>query len=80
MKWGGTRSFLDTLAKIDVMQVYKPKVKVGHVAPKIPLKRVKDRLACVRGSIVEAPLVRWLCYLFISFCVLGLNLRNHRTS
>ena len=45
------------------MQVYKPKVKVGHVAPNIPLKRVKDRLALVRGSIVEAPLVRWL-YIF----------------
>jgi phospholipase D1/2 len=42
------------------MQAYKPKVKVGHVAPGIPLKRVKDRLALVRGSIVEAPLVRWL--------------------
>jgi len=36
--------------------VYKPKVKVGHVVPGIPLKRVKDRLALVRGSIVEAPL------------------------
>jgi len=36
--------------------VYKPKVKVGHVAPGITLKRVKDRLALVRGSIVEAPL------------------------
>lgn len=41
-------------------QAYKPQVKVGHVAPGVPLKRVKDRLALVRGSIVEAPLVRWL--------------------
>ena len=44
------------------MQAYKPKVNVGHVAPNITLKRVKDRLALVRGSIVEAPLVRWLHY------------------
>jgi hypothetical protein len=45
------------------VQVYKPKVKVGHVAPGIPLKRVKERLAHVNGSIVEAPLVRWLYYI-----------------
>jgi len=37
-------------------EIYKPKVKVGHVAPDITLKRVKDRLALVRGSLVEAPL------------------------
>ena len=33
-------------------QIYKPKVDVGHVIPDIPLKRVKDRLALVRGSLV----------------------------
>ena len=49
----------DVLAETSVMQIYKPKVKVGHVVPGISLKRVKDRLACVHGSIVEAPLVRW---------------------
>lgn len=36
--------------------LYKPKVKVGHVAPDVPLQRVKERLALVRGSIVEAPI------------------------
>lgn len=59
----GLVHFLDVLAETGIVQVYKPKVKVGHVAPKIPLQRVKDRLACVRGSIVEAPLVRFLYYL-----------------
>lgn len=36
--------------------IYKPQVKVGHVVPGMPLHRVKERLALVRGSIVEAPL------------------------
>jgi phospholipase D1/2 len=36
--------------------VYKPKVQVGHVVPDVPLRRVKERLALVRGSIVEAPI------------------------
>ncbi|KAI0259452.1 hypothetical protein BC834DRAFT_630910 [Gloeopeniophorella convolvens] len=35
---------------------YKPKVKTGHVVPGVPLSRVKERLALVRGSIVEAPI------------------------
>jgi phospholipase D1/2 len=35
---------------------YKPKVDVGHVVPDVSLKRVKDRLALVRGSLVEAPI------------------------
>jgi len=35
---------------------YVPKVKTGHVAPGIPLQRVKERLAQVKGSLVEAPL------------------------
>jgi len=35
---------------------YKPKGKLGHVVPDVPLHRVKERLALVRGSIVEAPL------------------------
>ena len=39
-------------------QNYVPKVKTGHVAPGVPLDRVKDGLARVRGSLVEAPLVR----------------------
>ncbi|KAH8990383.1 hypothetical protein EDB86DRAFT_2939025 [Lactarius hatsudake] len=37
-------------------EIYKPKVKVGHVIPEIPLQRVKERLALVRGSLVEAPI------------------------
>jgi len=37
-------------------ETYKPKVKVGHVVPGVPLHRVKERLALVRGSLVEAPL------------------------
>jgi len=32
---------------------------VGHVVPGVPLHRVKERLALVRGSLVEAPLVRY---------------------
>ncbi|KAA1473211.1 phospholipase D/nuclease [Dentipellis sp. KUC8613] len=35
---------------------YVPKVKTGHVVPGIPLERVKDRLARVKGALVEAPL------------------------
>ncbi|KAI0295612.1 phospholipase D/nuclease [Multifurca ochricompacta] len=37
-------------------EVYKPKVKTGHVVPEVSLQRVKERLALVRGSIVEAPI------------------------
>jgi len=37
-------------------EVYKPKGRWGHVVPGVPLQRVKERLALVRGSIVEAPL------------------------
>ncbi|KIN99261.1 hypothetical protein M404DRAFT_155707 [Pisolithus tinctorius Marx 270] len=35
---------------------YVPKVKTGHVAPGIGLRRVKERLAQVKGSLVEAPI------------------------
>ncbi|KAL4066624.1 hypothetical protein J3A83DRAFT_4098363 [Scleroderma citrinum] len=35
---------------------YVPKVKTGHVAPGVPLSRVKERLAQVKGSVVEAPI------------------------
>ncbi|KAG6333866.1 hypothetical protein ID866_5221 [Astraeus odoratus] len=35
---------------------YAPKVKTGHVAPDVPLSRVKERLAQVKGSVVEAPI------------------------
>jgi phospholipase D1/2 len=35
---------------------YVPKVKTGHVVPEIPLARVKDRLAHVKGALVECPL------------------------
>ncbi|THH14594.1 hypothetical protein EW146_g5764 [Bondarzewia mesenterica] len=34
---------------------YVPKVKAGHVAPGVPLDLVKNRLARVRGALVEAP-------------------------
>ncbi|KAI9435046.1 phospholipase D/nuclease [Lactarius indigo] len=37
-------------------EIYKPKVKVGHVVPNVSLQRVKERLALVRGSLVEAPI------------------------
>ncbi|KAH7905548.1 hypothetical protein BJ138DRAFT_1130428 [Hygrophoropsis aurantiaca] len=37
-------------------ETYVPKVKTGHVVPEVPLQRIKDRLALVRGSIVECPL------------------------
>ncbi|KAJ7071352.1 hypothetical protein C8F01DRAFT_429874 [Mycena amicta] len=35
---------------------YVPKIKTGHVAPDIPLERVKKQLSLVKGSLVEAPL------------------------
>jgi phospholipase D1/2 len=35
---------------------YVPKVKPGHVAPGVPLARVKERLSLVRGALVECPL------------------------
>jgi len=35
---------------------YVPKVKTGHVAPGVPLDRVKNRLSLVRGALVECPL------------------------
>ncbi len=62
------------------MQTYKPKVKVGHVIPEIPLHRVKERLALVRGSLVEAPIVRWLYYpLSFRFWFQDSSFENHRT-
>ena len=39
------------------LQSYVPKVKTGHVAPGVPLDRVKNRLSLVRGALVECPLV-----------------------
>jgi len=39
---------------------FVPKVKVGHVVPDIPLERVKQRLAEVKGHLVDAQL-RFLC-------------------
>ncbi|KAJ7642196.1 hypothetical protein FB45DRAFT_826418 [Roridomyces roridus] len=36
---------------------YVPKVKTGHVVPGVPLDRVKNRLAEVKGALVEAPIV-----------------------
>ncbi|KAJ7760900.1 phospholipase D/nuclease [Mycena maculata] len=35
---------------------YVPTVKTGHVVPGIPLPRVKEQLARVRGSLVECPM------------------------
>ncbi|EGN97561.1 hypothetical protein SERLA73DRAFT_169861 [Serpula lacrymans var. lacrymans S7.3] len=35
---------------------YIPKVKAGHVVPDIPLKRVKDRLSTIKGSLVDCPM------------------------
>ena len=63
---GGDSFTSDVLAKTRIMQIYKPKVKVGHVVPGISLKRVKERLASVHGSIVEAPLVRWPYHILTS--------------
>ncbi|KAF7980984.1 hypothetical protein HWV62_35794 [Athelia sp. TMB] len=37
-------------------EYYVPKVKTGHVVPEVPLARVKDRLAHVKGALVECPL------------------------
>jgi hypothetical protein len=52
------------------MQLYKPKVKTGHVVPGMPLDRVKERLSLVRGSLVEAPIVRYFHPLHLQFLVL----------
>ncbi|KAI0668061.1 phospholipase D/nuclease [Trametes maxima] len=35
---------------------YVPKVMTGHVVPDIPLQRIKQRLAEVRGALVECPI------------------------
>ncbi|KAH9940163.1 phospholipase D/nuclease [Epithele typhae] len=35
---------------------YVPNVMTGHVVPEVPLQRIKDRLAAVRGALVEAPM------------------------
>lgn len=40
-----------------ISQNYVPKVKTGHVVHGVPLSRVKERLAQVKGSVVEAPIV-----------------------
>lgn len=40
-----------------ISQNYVPKVKTGHVVHGIPLSRVKERLAQVKGSVVDAPIV-----------------------
>jgi hypothetical protein len=37
-------------------------VKTGHVVPDISLERVKQRLAEVRGALVECPMVRFDCH------------------
>jgi len=34
---------------------------MGHVVPNIPLRRVKERLDQVKGSLVECPLVSGAC-------------------
>ncbi|KAF7797283.1 hypothetical protein EIP86_008478 [Pleurotus ostreatoroseus] len=40
----------------DAYDNYVPKVKVDHVAPDVPLARVKDRLSQVKGQLVECPM------------------------
>ncbi|KAJ7600688.1 phospholipase D [Mycena floridula] len=35
---------------------YVPKIKTGHVVPDISLARIKERLALIKGSLVECPL------------------------
>ena len=40
-------------------QSYVPKVKTGHVAPGVSLDRIKRRLAEVKGSLVECPMVSY---------------------
>lgn len=55
------------------LQNYRPKTKTGHVAPGIPLQRVKTRLNQVKGALVECPLVRTmykkLFLHFLTYCV-----------
>ena len=58
------------------LKKYVPKVKTGHVAPDISLDRVKSRLAEVRGSLVECPLVSNVFDFFSHF--VKLYCANHR--
>ena len=65
------------IRKWDAYDAYAPKTKRDHVAPDIPLSRVKDRLSQVRGSLVECPLV---CVAFRAFSVALLMTCACRTS
>ncbi|THH00577.1 hypothetical protein EW026_g1979 [Hermanssonia centrifuga] len=40
----------------DAYANYVPKTKTDHVAPDVPLSRIKDRLSQVKGALVECPL------------------------
>lgn len=44
---------------------------MGHVVPGVSLRRVKERLALVHGSIVEAPIVRCPCRRYYLHLVLA---------
>ncbi|KAG9018728.1 hypothetical protein FRB90_010196 [Tulasnella sp. 427] len=46
----------DNVRNWDQYKRYVPKVKAGHVACDLPLAQIKERLAKVRGGLVEAPL------------------------
>jgi hypothetical protein len=46
------------LCRVDTIQSYKPKVNVGHVVPGVSVDHVIERLSLVRGSLVEAQIVR----------------------
>jgi len=46
----------DLVTSYEQYKNFVPKVKVGHVVPDVPLSRIKERLAEVRGHLVDCPL------------------------
>jgi phospholipase D1/2 len=55
---GPPHAHLDRFLRVhSKKQRYLPMVKAGHVVPGLDLERVKQRLAMVKGSLVDSPMV-----------------------
>ena len=61
------------LCRVNTVQSYKPKVNVGHVVPGVSVDHVIERLSLVRGSLVEAQIVRCFYPLLMQSLVLTLK-------
>ncbi|KAG8962140.1 hypothetical protein FRC03_004555 [Tulasnella sp. 419] len=46
----------DTVRNWEQYKNFVPKVKTGHIASDLPLPQIKDKLARIRGALVEAPI------------------------